>query len=251
MTGMLSGQAAIVTGAAQGIGAAIAQALAAEGARVALLDRDADKAQQTAIALQGAVGLGCDVADRDAVNAAVDAAETAHGPTDILVCNAGISPKPRGRKSPLWEMPAEEWDAVVGVNFTGAWNLMRAITPGMVDRRRGRIVLMSSVAGKVFLDLVGCHYHATKAGLIGLTRAAAGELGPYNITVNAIAPGRINTDLVRAVGEETNRPFIQQTPLGRLGEPAEVADLALWFASPQAGFITGQTVDVAGGWLMT
>jgi len=239
-----AGRVAIVTGAGRGIGAAIAAELAARGVRVAALEADP--------ALAAAAGaILCDVADRAAVDAACARVEQELGPVDILVNNAGISPKHEGRAAPVQEMDPAEWDRVLAVNLTGAWNLIRRLAPGMVARRWGRIVNLSSVAGRAFTPIVGCHYAATKAALIGLTRHLAGELGPHGITVNAIAPGRIATPMVAAAGGPANAAVVAATPLGRLGTPEEVARAVCFLTGPDATFVTGQTLDVAGGWMMT
>lgn len=239
-----AGRVAIVTGAGRGIGAAIAAELAARGARVAALEADP--------ALAAASGaILCDVADRAAVDAACARVEATLGPVDILVNNAGISPKHDGRAAAVQEMDPAEWDRVLAVNLTGAWNLVRRLTPAMVARRSGRIVNLSSIAGRAYTPIVACHYAATKAALIGLTRHLAGELGPHGITVNAIAPGRIATPMVAAAGGATNAAVAADTPLRRLGTPEEVARAACFLTGPDAEFVTGQTLDVAGGWMMT
>jgi 3-oxoacyl-[acyl-carrier protein] reductase len=245
-----AGRVALVTGGGRGIGAAIAAMLAARGARVAVLDADAALAREAAAAC-GGLAERCDVTDRASVEAACAAVEAALGPVDILVNNAGISPKPGGRASPIWEMPAEEWDQVIAVNLTGCANLARRLTPGMVARKRGWIVNMASVSGKAWTPLVGSHYSATKSALIGLTRHWAGELGPHGVLVNAICPGRIMTPMARLVAPEVNEAIITNTPLGRGGEPEEVARAACFLTGPDAGFVTGTTLDVAGGWMMT
>jgi len=239
-----AGRVAIVTGAGRGIGAAIAAALAARGARVAALEADAGLAADTGAIL-------CDVADRAAVDAACGRVEAELGPVDILVNNAGISPKHEGRPAPVQEMDPAEWDRVLAVNLTGAWNLIRRLSPGMVARRRGWIVNQSSIAGKTYTPIVACHYAATKAALIGLTRHLAGELGPHGIMVNAVAPGRIATPMVAVAGGATNAAVIAETPLRRLGTPEEVARAVCFLTGPDATFVTGQTLDVAGGWMMT
>ena len=239
-----AGRVAIVTGAGRGIGAAIAAELAARGARVAALEADPVLAQEAGAIL-------CDVADRTAVDAACARVEAEFGPVDILVNNAGISPKHDGRAAPVQEMEPAEWDRVLAVNLTGAWNLIRRLTPGMVARRRGWIVNQSSIAGKAYTSIVACHYAATKAALIGLTRHLAGELGPHGITVNAIAPGRIATPMVAVAGGATNAAVVAETPLRRLGTPEEVARAVCFLTGPDAEFVTGQTLDVAGGWMMT
>jgi len=148
-------------------------------------------------------------------------------------------------------MAPEEWNQVVGVNLTGAFNTIRAVGDGMRRGRYGYIVNMSSVAGKTYSPVVACHYAATKSAIIGFTKHLAAELGPYGIRVNAIAPGRIETPMVLAVDSVINDEQVRLTPLGRLGKPAEVADLALYLTSDESTFITGQTIDVAGGLYMT
>ena len=170
---------------------------------------------------------------------------------DTLVNNAGISPKHGGLPQPIWRMDPAEWHRVVDVNLHSTFNFCRLLTPGMVERRFGRIVSMSSVAGKAYLDIVAAHYSTTKAAIIGLTRHLAGELGPHGITVNALAPGRISTPMVAGAPPQANEAVVASTPLRRLGEPVEVADACLFLSSAQASFITGQVIDVAGGWLMT
>ncbi len=238
------GRVAIVTGAGRGIGAAIAAGLAARGARVAVLEADPALAAQ-------AGGIACDVADRAAVDAACARVEAAFGPVDILVNNAGISPKHDGRAAAAHQMDPAEWDRVLAVNLTGAWNLIRRLSPAMVAQRSGRIVNLSSIAGKTYTPIVACHYATTKAAMIGLTRHLAGELGPHGITVNAIAPGRIATEMVAVAGAATNAQVAAETPLRRLGTPEEVADAVCFLTGPEATFVTGQTLDVAGGWMMT
>ncbi|WP_430436271.1 SDR family oxidoreductase [Oceanibaculum nanhaiense] len=245
----------LVTGAARGIGFAIAEAFATQGAKVALVDLGKDDvtaaAGKLAAAGATAIGLAGDVGDFEAMQAAVTEIEGALGPVDILVNNAGISPKHEGRRHEIWEMDPEEWRRVLDVNLTGCFNLTRLVTPGMKQRGRGSIVNMASVAGKSYCDFVGVHYSTTKAGVMGFTRHLAGELGPYGITVNAIAPGRIDTPLMRGIDPAVNAAIAGETALRRLGQPSEVADMALFLTSDQARFVTGQTVDVAGGWLMT
>ena len=239
-----AGRVAVVTGAGRGIGAAIAAELAARGAKVAALEADPGLAEAAGAIL-------CDVADRASVDAACARVEAELGPVDILVNNAGISPKHDGRAAPVQEMDPAEWDRVLAVNLTGAWNLIRRLSPGMVARRRGWIVNQSSIAGKAFTPIVACHYAATKAALIGLTRHLAGEIGPHGITVNAIAPGRIATPMVAVAGGATNAAVAAETPLRRLGTPEEVARAVCFLTGPDAAFVTGQTLDVAGGWMMT
>lgn len=244
------GRVALVTGGGRGIGAAVAAELAARGARVAMLDTDAGAAREVARACGGHAGV-CDVADRAAVERACAEAEAALGPVDILVNNAGISPKRDGKPVPIWEMDGADWDSVIAVNLSGCFNMARRLSPGMVERKRGWIVNMASVSGRVWTPLVGCHYTATKTALVGLTRHWAGELGPHGVRVNAVAPGRIATPLAKLTAPETNAAIVSATPLGRAGEPEEVARAVCFLCGPDAEFVTGAVLDVSGGWMMS
>lgn len=245
----------LITGAGAGIGRSIAECFASAGASVGIIDCHGKYADETRGVLQGqgfkSHSATADVANFQEVERACLEIETKLGPIDVLINNAGISPKHDGVRAEAAEMDISEWKRVVDVNLTGCFNLVRVISPGMKTRRRGAIINMSSVAGRAYLDLVGIHYSTTKAALIGFTRHLAGELGPYGITVNGIAPGRIDTPMMRTVSESVNQAIVEQTPLRRLGSPQDVANLALFLASDKASFITGQTCDVAGGWLMT
>jgi 3-oxoacyl-[acyl-carrier protein] reductase len=245
-----AGRVALVTGGGRGIGAAVAAELAARGARVAVLDADAGLAAESARAC-GGHAEACDVADRAAVDRACGGVEAALGPVDILVNNAGISPKRDGKPVPVWEMDGADWDSVVAVNLTGCFNMARRLTPGMVARKRGWIVNMASVSGRVWTPLVGGHYTATKTALVGLTRHWAGELGPRGVRVNAVAPGRIATPLAKLTAPATNQAIVAATPLGRAGEPEEVARAVCFLCGPDAEFVTGATLDVSGGWMMS
>ncbi|GGD74324.1 3-ketoacyl-ACP reductase [Caballeronia grimmiae] len=245
----------LVTGGSGGIGEALVERYARDGAAVGIVDVNEEAGVALARRLADA-GLRvhfarADVGDFTECEAACRSIEAALGPIDTLVNNAGISPKHAGKPMPVWQMAPDEWRRVMDVNVNSVFNFCRILAPGMVERRFGRIVSMSSVAGKAYLDIVAAHYSTTKAALIGMTRHLAGELGPHGITVNAIAPGRIDTPLVRGVAREANEKVARATPLRRLGAPDEVASTCLFLTSDDAAFVTGQVIDVAGGWLMT
>ncbi|WP_420565899.1 SDR family oxidoreductase [Thalassobaculum sp.] len=250
-----AGRVAVVTGAGSGIGRAIAEALAAAGALVAVLDANGNAAEETAGALAGAghkaMAVTCDVARWEDVAAAAREVEAGLGVADILINNAGISPKHAGKPAPTLEMDPAEWAHVLAVNLTGAFHGVRAFGPGMAARGWGSIVNQSSVSAKRHLTFVGVHYPASKAGLIGMTKQLAGELGPSNINVNALAPGRIETPLMRGVDPAVNEAARLDTPMRRLGQPEDVASAALYLTSEAGHFVTGQVLDVAGGWMMS
>ena len=246
------GRVALVTGAARGIGRAIADGLAARGARVAVLDQSIAAAESAAATIgRGAIGVAADVADWESFRAAHAAVVARLGTVDVLVNNAGISPKRDGARVPAFEMDPAEWRRVVDVNLSGSFYGARLVAPGMIGKQRGAICNLSSVGGKVYSTIVACHYAATKAAIIGLTRSLAGELGPHGIRVNAIAPGRIDTPMIHTVAASVNAGSVAATPLGRLGTPEECADVVAFLTSDAARFVTGVTLDVAGGMAMT
>ena len=240
----LDGRVALVTGASRGIGAAIAERLAGAGVDVAVgYGRDATAAEEMVdkIVASGrrAVAVGGDVGDPADVEGMVGTAETELGPIDILVSNAGIAPQ-----QGLEEITLEDWDRVMNVNLRPAFLLARRLTPGMRERGWGRMVFISSVAAFTG-GLVGAHYTASKAALIGLARALAAPLAPHGITVNSIAPALIEGGGTLPGDEEAHRQLASRIPVGRLGRPEEVAEAVL--AIVENPFITAQTVSVDGG----
>jgi len=242
----LEGKIAIVTGAAQGIGAAIARAFVREGARVSVVDLAQDRVEAVAADLRAkggdAIGLACDVAQRAAVDAMVTATLARYGRIDILVNNAGII-----RPAMLHKMTAAQWDDVLAVHLTGSFNCLQAVAPGMMERRYGRIVNVTSTAG--VLGTIGqINYGAAKAGIVGLTLSAAKELAKYAITVNAVAPGAATpmTETIRT-DERFRDKYLDRIPLGRWAEPAEIAPVFVFFASDASAYVTGQVLAADGG----
>ena len=238
----LTGKTAFVTGSTRGIGSAIAAMLHGAGAKVAVVGRDLVRARARAADLGArAVGVACDVADAAQVDAAIAATETALGPIDVLVNNAGIT-----RDQILLRMSGDDWDAVLDANLKGAFHTTRAVTKGMMKRRAGRIINITSIVG-----LVGnkgqANYAASKAGLIGFTKSVAKEYASRNILANCIAPGFIETDMTDALPEEAKAALLHQIALGRLGRPDDVAGAVLFLASDLAAYITGQVLVVDGG----
>jgi 3-oxoacyl-[acyl-carrier protein] reductase len=256
MTARFADRVAIVTGAAQGIGAATARRLAAEGATVAVVDLDeartkpvVEEINAPGFAASGgtAAGYGCDVTDQAAVEATVAAVVAAHGKVDVLVNNAGIT-----RDNLLFKMPLGEWESVLTTNLTSMFLCCQAVQKHMVDARYGRIVNLSSRSALGNRGQV--NYAAAKAGVQGLTATLAIELGPFNVTVNAVAPGYVATAMtaatatrVGATPEDHQALAAQHTPLRRVAQPSEIASVVAFLASDDASYVSGQTLYVNGG----
>jgi 3-oxoacyl-[acyl-carrier protein] reductase len=240
---------AIVTGAGRGIGEAIARRLARDGARVACVSRTESNASKTAEAINGANSdsarpYAVDVADRKAVAALCERILADFGRVDILVNNAGLT-----RDGLAMRMSEEDWDLVLDTNLKGAFNFIQGVMRPMVKQRAGRIINITSVAG-----LTGnagqANYSASKAGLIGLTKTLARELSSRSITVNAVAPGFVTTDMTVGLPENIKTAALAQIPLGRFGEPDDIAGAVAFLAGPEGKYITGQTLTVDGGMVM-
>lgn len=247
MTLLLEDKVAVVTGAAQGIGAAVARLFVAHGARVVIGDVDGDAAASTATDIddQRVVGHTCDVIDADSVNELIARAQNSFGSVDVMVNNAGIT-----RDATLKKMTEDQFDQVIAVHLRGAWLGTRAAAVAMREHGRGgAIVNMSSISGKVgFFGQT--NYSAAKAGVVGLTKAAAKELARDGIRVNAIQPGLIATDMTRAMPEHIWESKMAEIPMGRAGEPDEIAAVALFLAGPMSSYMTGTVLEVTGGRLM-
>lgn len=242
-------QVAVVTGAGRGIGHAIAVRLASEGARVASVSRTEANAQKTAEEINGvradaAKAYAVDVADHAAVQKISAQILEEFGRVDILVNNAGVT-----RDGLSMRMSVEDWDTVLNTNLKGAFNFVQALMRPMIKQRSGRIINISSVSG-----LIGnagqANYSASKAGLIGLTKSLARELASRGITVNAVAPGLIETDMTGVLSDEIRQSILQKIPLGKLGQPDDIAAAVAYLASAEAKYITGQVLAVDGGMVM-
>jgi 3-oxoacyl-[acyl-carrier protein] reductase len=242
---------AIVTGAARGIGAAVAKRLASDGYAVAVVDLDESSCKDTVAAIEAdggrAIGVGADVSDTDQVVAAVDRVATELGPPTVLINNAGIT-----RDNLLFKMTEQDWDSVLGVHLRGAFLMSREVQKHQTQQGWGRIVNLSSTSA---LGNRGqANYSTAKAGMQGFTKTLAIELGKFGVTANAIAPGFIETDMTAATAERLGVPFedfkkaaASQIPVARVGKPEDIAAMAAFFVSDEASFVSGQVIYVAGG----
>ena len=224
----------LVTGGNRGIGRAIAEAFVANGDQVAVTTRNGG-------APDGTLDVRCDITDPEAVEAAFATVEAAHGPVEVLVANAGVT-----HDTLLLRMSEEDWSSVIDTNLTGSFRLAKRASKGMLRMRRGRIVFISSVVG--LLGSAGqVNYAASKAGLVGMARSIARELGSRSITANVVAPGFIETDMTGVLTDEQKALIKAQVPLGRYGAAEEIAETVLWLTGPGASYVTGAVIPVDGG----
>lgn len=224
----------LVTGGNRGIGASIAKAFLEAGDQVAVTYRSGEPPE-------GFLGVKCDVTDSAQVEAAFAEIEAAHGPVEVLVANAGIT-----RDTLVLRMSDDDWDAVIQTNLTGSFRVAKRAAKGMLRQRKGRIVFISSVVG--LLGSPGqVNYAASKAGLVGMARSLARELGSRGITANVVAPGFVETDMTAALPEATQKDYLGRIPLGRFGDTSEIAAAVRWIASDEAAYITGAVIPVDGG----
>jgi 3-oxoacyl-[acyl-carrier protein] reductase len=245
----LKDEIALITGASRGIGAAIALELGRQGARVVGTATSSEGAEKISKLLKEnhiiGQGMILDVTDATSIERGLEELERAYGPVSILVNNAGIT-----RDNLLMRMKDEEWDAIMETNLKSLYRMSKACLRAMTKARKGRIINISSVVGSTG-NAGQTNYAAAKAGVMGFTRALAREIGGRSVTVNAVAPGFIDTDMTRALSEEQRTGLLTQIPLGRLGTPEEIAYAVAFLASPQAAYITGSTLHVNGGMYMS
>ena len=238
----MEGKVAVVTGAGQGIGTAIAKRLFQEGAKVAIIDISKEKAEEATAGISSdkVKGYYCDVADRKSVTDTFADIEVTLGPVDILVNNAGIT-----RDSMFHKMSDDQWDDVIAVNLTGTANCCKAVATGMRERGYGKIVNLTSVSA--FGNIGQTNYGAAKAGVIGFTKSLAKEMAFKGCTVNCIAPSYIDTEMLREVPDKVMERFLAAIPMGRLGTVEEIAGVAAFLASDDSSFVTGECIVASGG----
>jgi NAD(P)-dependent dehydrogenase (short-subunit alcohol dehydrogenase family) len=240
---LLKGKSGIITGAARGMGRAASELFASEGAQVVCADVDLAKAQEVAKGLGGAgLGVKLDISSRKDCAAAVEAAVQKFGRIDFLANFGGVWD---GRNTA--EIEDEHWDRIMDVNLKGAFQICQAVSPVMIRQKSGRMVLIGSVAARVGGEMGGPHYAASKGGVISLSRALARRLGSSNVTVNTINPGAVESDMTANWSQDAKAKIAQITPLGRLGQPIDIARVAMFLVCDLSGWVTGQTLEVNGG----
>jgi len=251
---LLENKVAIVTGAGRGIGRAIALRLAQEGAIVTICDIEEESTKSVCKEINDSgkqsVPFKCDVSDEKNIQTMVEKTLTKYGKIDILVNNAGISPKKEGRKPNLTEISLDEWNNVIGVNLTSVFLCSKAVLPYLIKQKAGWIINISSSAALDGGFLAAAHYVASKGGISAMTKSLAREVAPFGITVNAIAPGRVESPMAHLTSPERNIEALKRIPMGRFATPEEVANAVLFLASGQAQYITGITLNVSGGYVM-
>ncbi len=251
----LEGQVALITGSGRGLGEGIALEMGRKGMNIIVndvIEQNANAVAELIRDMGGDAIVHCgDISNSEDVKTMVDRALDEFGKIDVLVNNAGISPKKDGGKVPVYEIEDEEWHRVFGVNLAGAFFCLREVSKAMMKARSGSIVNIASISAKTGNSgPAGAHYSASKAGMICLAKAAARELAPYHIRVNTVAPGVINTPMRKLSSAETNEDLMKQIPLGRFGEISEIVNVVIFLASDASSYITGETMDVNGGWLI-
>lgn len=229
-----TGRSVLVTGGNRGIGLAIARAFVANGDKVAITYRSGDVPD-------GLLGVKADVTDTGSIDGAFTEVEAAHGPVEVLVANAGVT-----RDMLLLRMNEDDFTSVIDTNLTGAFRVIKRASKGMIKKRKGRVVLISSVVG-LYGSPGQINYAASKAGLVGIARSLTRELGSRGITANVVAPGFINTDMTAALPEATQKDYLSSIPANRFAEPEEVANVVRWIASDEAAYISGAVIPVDGG----
>jgi len=251
---LLEKKVAIVTGAGRGIGRAIALRLSREGAKLVICDIEEENinAVSKEIIASGKQALPfiCDVSDENGIKSMVEATIKKYGKIDILVNNAGISPKKEGRKPNLTEISLNEWNKVIAVNLTSVFLCSKAVLPYFIEQKAGWIINISSSAALDGGFVAAAHYVASKGGISAMTKSIAREVAPFGITVNAIAPGRVESPMAHTTSPERNVEGLKRIPMGRFATPEEVANAVLFLASGEAQYITGVTLNVSGGYVM-